>query len=141
MNMSSTYLSHIDGFSDPNAISSNYFIYKLVNTGDSGEPLLVLILVGIYQIPSLSRLFPHRKSTFSFDYRDVGVFFPYHSKCLISWYFCEQTYYAQTHHLVGMNESVLFEKQEGSRPKVYLSFHLLLFQRKSGRYFLLSTFT
>ena len=40
MNVSSTYLSHIDGFSDIdlNAISSKYSMYMLVNTGDNGEP-------------------------------------------------------------------------------------------------------
>ena len=39
MNVSFTYLSRIDGFSDvdPNAISSKYFIYMLVNTGDDGK--------------------------------------------------------------------------------------------------------
>ena len=37
MNVSSTYLSHIDGISDvdPNAISSKYSMYMLAN--DSGE--------------------------------------------------------------------------------------------------------
>ena len=41
MNVSSTYLSHIDGFSDvdPNAISSKYSMYMLANTGDYGEPI------------------------------------------------------------------------------------------------------
>ena len=41
MNVSSTYLSHIDGFSDvdPNAISSKYSMYLLANTGDNGEPI------------------------------------------------------------------------------------------------------
>ena len=41
MNVSSTYLSHIDGFSDvdPNAISSKYSMYKFANTGDNGEPI------------------------------------------------------------------------------------------------------
>ena len=41
MNMSSTYLSHIDGFSDvdPNAISLKYSMYILANTGDNGEPI------------------------------------------------------------------------------------------------------
>ena len=44
MNVSSTYLSHIDGFSDvdPNAISSNYSTYMLANTGDNGEPTACL---------------------------------------------------------------------------------------------------
>ena len=39
MNVSSTYLSHIDGFSDvdPYAISSKYSIYMLANPGDNGE--------------------------------------------------------------------------------------------------------
>ena len=39
--MSSTYLSHIDGFSDvdPNAISSKYSMYMLANTGNNGEPI------------------------------------------------------------------------------------------------------
>ena len=39
MNVSSTYLSHIDGFSDvdPNAISSKYSM--LANTGDNSEPI------------------------------------------------------------------------------------------------------
>ena len=41
MNVSSTYLSHIDGFSDvdPNAISSKYSMYMLVNADDNGEPI------------------------------------------------------------------------------------------------------
>ena len=41
MNVSSTYLSHIDGFSDvdPNAISSKYSMYMLANNGDNGEPI------------------------------------------------------------------------------------------------------
>ena len=70
MNVSSTYLSHIDGFSDidPNAISSKYSMYMLANTGDNGEPKPVLLLVGIYQIPSGSRLFLQRRSTFPLDY-------------------------------------------------------------------------
>ena len=57
MNVSSTYLSHKDGFSDvdPNAISSKYPMYMLANTGDNGE---VLLFVGIYQ----------SKSTFPLDY-------------------------------------------------------------------------
>ena len=40
-NVSSTYLSHIDGCSDldSNAISSKYFMYMLANTGDNGEPI------------------------------------------------------------------------------------------------------
>ena len=39
MNVSSTYLSHIDGFSDvdPNAISLKYSMYMLANAGDNGE--------------------------------------------------------------------------------------------------------
>ena len=38
MNVSSTYLSHIDGFSevDPNPIFSKYSMYILANTGDNG---------------------------------------------------------------------------------------------------------
>ena len=38
MNVSSTYLSHIDGFGDvdSNAISSNYSLYMLANTCDNG---------------------------------------------------------------------------------------------------------
>ena len=42
MNVSSTYLSHIDGFSDvdPNAISSKHSIYMLANTGETGEPIV-----------------------------------------------------------------------------------------------------
>ena len=38
MNVSSTYLSHIDGFSDvdPNAISSKYSMYMSANNGDNG---------------------------------------------------------------------------------------------------------
>ena len=42
MNVSSTYLSHIDGFSevDPNAISSKYSMYMLANTGNNGEPII-----------------------------------------------------------------------------------------------------
>ena len=41
MNVSSTYLSHIDGFDDvdPNAISSKYSMYMIANTGDHGEPI------------------------------------------------------------------------------------------------------
>ena len=41
MNVSSTYLSHIDGFSDvdPYAISSKYSMYMLANTDDNGEPI------------------------------------------------------------------------------------------------------
>ena len=40
-NISSTYLSHIDGFCDVelNAISLNYSMYTLVNTGDNGDPI------------------------------------------------------------------------------------------------------
>ena len=40
MNVSSTYLSHIDGFShvDPNAMSSKHFMYMLANTGDNVIP-------------------------------------------------------------------------------------------------------
>ena len=39
MNVSSTYLSDIDGFSDidPTAISSKYSMYMLANTGDNRE--------------------------------------------------------------------------------------------------------
>ena len=38
MNLSSTYLSHVDDFSDvdPNAISSKYSMYMLA---DNGEPI------------------------------------------------------------------------------------------------------
>ena len=41
MNVSSPYLSHIDGLSDvdPNAISSKYSMHLLANTGDNGEPI------------------------------------------------------------------------------------------------------
>ena len=41
MNVSSTYQSHIDGFSDvdPYAISSKYSMYILTNTGDNAEPI------------------------------------------------------------------------------------------------------
>ena len=41
MNVSSAYLTHIDGFSDvdPNAISSRYSMYMLANTGDNGQPI------------------------------------------------------------------------------------------------------
>ena len=41
MNVSSTYLSQISGFSDidPNAISSKYSMYMLANTGDNGETI------------------------------------------------------------------------------------------------------
>ena len=41
MNVSSTYLSHIDGFNDvdPNDISSKYSMYMLANTSDNGEPI------------------------------------------------------------------------------------------------------
>ena len=39
MNVSSTYLSHRDGFSDidPNAISSKYSMYMLAITGDNAR--------------------------------------------------------------------------------------------------------
>ena len=41
MNVSSTYLSHIDAFSDvdPNAISSKYSIYISTSNGDNDEAL------------------------------------------------------------------------------------------------------
>ena len=41
MNISSTYLSYIDVFSevDPNAIFSKYSMYMLANTGDNGDPI------------------------------------------------------------------------------------------------------
>ena len=41
INVSSMYLSHIDGFSDvdPNAISSKYSMCMLANTGDNSEPV------------------------------------------------------------------------------------------------------
>ena len=41
MNVSSTYLSDNDGFSDidPNAISLQYSKYTLANTGDNGDPI------------------------------------------------------------------------------------------------------
>ena len=41
MNVSSTYLSHIDGYSDVdhNAISLKYSMYMLANTGDNGKPI------------------------------------------------------------------------------------------------------
>ena len=41
MNVSSTYESHIDGFSDvePNSISSKYFMYTLANTGNHRDPI------------------------------------------------------------------------------------------------------
>ena len=51
MNVSSTYLSHIDGFSDvdPYSVSSKYSMYMLANIGDNGEPIApVLLLFGIY---------------------------------------------------------------------------------------------
>ena len=40
MNVSSTYLSHIDGFNDVDhiTISSKYSMYMLANTGDNAEP-------------------------------------------------------------------------------------------------------
>ena len=39
-NVSSTYLSHIDGFSDVdlNVISLKYSMYTLANIGDNGDP-------------------------------------------------------------------------------------------------------
>ena len=39
--MSSTYLNHIDGFSDVdlNAISSKYSMNALANTEDNGDPI------------------------------------------------------------------------------------------------------
>ena len=41
MKLSSTYLSHNDGFSDvdPNAISLKYSLYKIANTSDNGKPI------------------------------------------------------------------------------------------------------
>ena len=41
MNVSSTYLTQIDGFGDvnPNTISLKYSMYMLANTGDNGEPI------------------------------------------------------------------------------------------------------
>ena len=44
VNVSSTYLSHIDDFSDidPNTISLKYSTYMLANTGDNGEPIATL---------------------------------------------------------------------------------------------------
>ena len=41
MNISSTYLSYNDSFSDvdPNAFSSKYSMYKLSNTGDKDDPI------------------------------------------------------------------------------------------------------
>ena len=41
MKVLSTYLSHIDGFSDVDhsAISPKYSMYILDNTGDNGEPI------------------------------------------------------------------------------------------------------
>ena len=71
MNVSSIYLSHINGFSDidPNAISSKYSMYMLANTGDNGKPKASRSSCWyIYQIPSQSRLSPYRKSTFPLDY-------------------------------------------------------------------------
>ena len=67
MNVSSPYVSHIDGFCDvnPNAISSKYSMYMLANTADQ-KP--ILLLVGMYQIQSRSRLSPHRKWTLPIDY-------------------------------------------------------------------------
>ena len=38
MNVSSVYLSHIDGFRDVDPISSKYSMYMLTNNGDNGEP-------------------------------------------------------------------------------------------------------
>ena len=71
MNVSSTYLSHIDGFSDvdPNAISSKYSMYMLANTGDNGEPIASPSSCRyISKVPSRSRLSPHKKLTFPLDY-------------------------------------------------------------------------
>ena len=50
MNVSSTYLSYIDGFSDvdPYAISSKYSMYMLVSTGDNGEPIAIAITSAPY---------------------------------------------------------------------------------------------
>ena len=61
VNLPTTYLSYIDGFSDvdPNVISSKYSMYTLANTGDNGEPIASPFFVGIYQISSSSRLCPH----------------------------------------------------------------------------------
>ena len=41
MNVSSTYLCHIDSSSDldPNAVLSKYSIYMLANSGDNGEAI------------------------------------------------------------------------------------------------------
>ena len=44
MNVSSTFLRHIDGFCDvnPNAIFSKHSMYMMANTGDNGEPIASL---------------------------------------------------------------------------------------------------
>ena len=70
MNVSSTYLSHIDGFSDvdPNVISSKYSMYMLANTGDNGEPIASPSSCRYISDPTPNRLSPHRKSTFPLDY-------------------------------------------------------------------------
>ena len=69
MNMSSTYLSHKDDFSDidPNAISSQYSMYMLANTGDYGEPIASPSSCRYMSDPTL-KLSPHIKSTFPLAY-------------------------------------------------------------------------
>ena len=41
MNLSFTFLNHVDAFNDvdPNAISSKYSMYTLANTGNNGDPI------------------------------------------------------------------------------------------------------
>ena len=59
MNVSSTYLSHIDGFSDvdPDAISSKYSMYMLANTGDNGETITKEILLNKYSLSDTKQFF------------------------------------------------------------------------------------
>ena len=119
MNVSSTYLSHIDGFSDvdPNAISSKYSMYMLANTGDNGElkaspsscqnisdpiPKLVVSTQKVNISTRLSIGIQVRSSSKGSAARCI----PYYSKCLIRRHLCKQTYYIQSHHLVRMNGSI-----------------------------------
>ena len=50
MNMSSSYLSHLDGLSDvdPNVISSKYSVYMLANTGDNLMEMLTFSVETTY---------------------------------------------------------------------------------------------
>ena len=115
MNVSSTYLSHIDGFSDvdPNVLSSKYSMYMLAITGDDGGSHNQFFLsVYIKFHTEVGCLYTESQQFHKIIYRDVGAFFlqeirgqfiSYHSKCLISRYLWEQSYNIQIRYLVGMN--------------------------------------